>query len=114
MLTDRLASLSVANGFTVAGRFDGDVDVTESASDDPATVFSDLLEWYAANVDDDTPEAEVLGILCLAGEVQIHYPARAVVDAIRTHGLSPDDSIRDLLETIRHEGLTLPADDRRR
>jgi hypothetical protein len=114
MLVNRLASLSVANGFTVAGRFDGEVDATESASDDPAAVFGDLLEWYAANVDDDTPEAEVLGILCLAGGVHITYPVRAVVDAIRTHGLSPDDSIRDLLEAVRAEGLTLPVDDKQR
>lgn len=111
-LVDHLESLSVANGVVVAGRFDGDVDVNESGSDDPGAVFRDLLTWYAKNVDDETPSAEVLGILALAGGVQIKYPARTLVDLLRTHGLSPDDSIRDLVDAVRDDGLVFPADDR--
>jgi hypothetical protein len=110
-LVDHLESLSVANGFVVAGRFDGDVHVNERASDDPGAVFGDLLTWYAAHVDGDTPVPEVLGILCLAGEVQVRYPARTLVDFLGVHDLSPDDSIRDLLETVREDGLVLPPDD---
>jgi hypothetical protein len=109
-LVDELSSLDSANGFVVAGRFDGDVDIHRSASDDPAAVFGDLVEWYASNVDDRTPEAEVLGILCLAGGVPVTYPVRALVDVLRTHGLSPDDSIRDLLEAVQDEGLVLAPD----
>jgi hypothetical protein len=111
VLADRLTSFPAANGFVVGGRFEGDVvDVHEHASDDPAAVFADLLGWYAANVDDDTPEAEVLGILAVAGGVRIRYPTRALVDVLRTHGLSPDDSIRDLLGAVDGEGFVLPAD----
>jgi hypothetical protein len=110
-LVDQLSALPTANGVVAAGRFDGDVDVHRGASDDPAAVFGDLLGWYASNVDEDTPEAEVLGILCLAGGVQVNYPVRALVDLLRTHDISPDDSVRDLLEAVRDEGFTLPADD---
>jgi hypothetical protein len=113
-LVDHLESLSAANGFVVAGRFDGDVDVHESASDDPGTVFDELLTWYAGNVDADTPPPEVLGILCLAGGVQVRYPLRSVADLLAAHDLSPDDSIRDLVDAVRDEGLVIPADDRTR
>ncbi|AUV81555.1 hypothetical protein C2R22_07700 [Salinigranum rubrum] len=110
-LVDHLESLSTANGFVVAGRFDGDVHVTESASDDPGAVFRDLLTWYATHVDEGTPSPEVLGILCLAGEVQVRYPVRTLVDLLAAHDLSPDDSIRDLLAAVRDDGLVLPPDD---
>lgn len=110
-LVDHLESLSTTNGFVVAGRFDGDVHVAESASDDPGTVFSDLLTWYAAHVDRETPPPEVLGILCLAGEVRVRYPLRTLVDVLAAHDLSPDDSIRDLVDAVRDDGLVLPPDD---
>jgi hypothetical protein len=110
-LVDHLESLSVDNGFVVAGRFDGDVHVNESASDDPGAVFRDLLTWYATHVDEGTPSPEVLGILCLAGRVQVRYPVRTLVDLLAAHDLSPDDSIRDLLAAVRDDGLVLPPDD---
>ncbi len=110
-LVDHMESLSAANGFVVAGRFDGDVHVTESASDDPGAVFRDLLTWYATHVDEGTPPPEVLGILCLASGVQVRYPLRTLVDLLAAHDLSPDDSIRDLLAAVREDGLVLPPDD---
>lgn len=110
-LVDHLESLSVAHGFVVAGRFDGDVQVNESASDDPGAVFRDLLTWYATHVDSETPPAEVLGILALAGGVQVRYPVRTLVDLLKAHDLSPDDSIRDLVDAVRDDGLVLPPDD---
>jgi hypothetical protein len=110
-LVDYLESLSTANGFVVAGRFDGDVHVGERASDDPGAVFRDLLTWYARHVDEGTPPREVLGILCLAGDVQVRYPMRTLVDLLAAHDLSPDDSIRDLVEAVRDDGLVLPPDD---
>jgi hypothetical protein len=110
-LIDHLSSVSAAHGVVVAGRFDGAVRVHETTSDDPGAVFRDLLTWYATNVDGGTPTPEVLGILCLAGEVQVRYPLRTVADLLRAHDLSPDDSIRDLVEAVRAEGVVLPPDD---
>ncbi|WP_380675632.1 DUF7500 family protein [Salinigranum sp. GCM10025319] len=113
-LVDHLESMSTANGIVVAGRFDGEVDVHESTSDDPGAVFGDLLAWYARNVDEGTPTPEVLGILCLAADVRVRYPLRTVADLLAAHDLSPDDSIRDLVEAVRAEGLVLPPEDRDR
>lgn len=110
-LIDHLESISAANGVVVAGRFDGEVDVHESTSDDPGAVFGELLAWYARNVDEETPTPEVLGILCLAAGVQVRYPLRTVADLLAAHDLSPDDSIRDLIRAVRAEGLVLPPDD---
>lgn len=110
-LVDHLESLSAANGFVVAGRFDGDVHVNESASDDPGVVFRDLLTWYAKNVDSETASAEVLGILALAGGVQVEYPVRTLVELLKTYDLSPDDSIRELVDAVRDDGLVFPPDD---
>ena len=107
-LVDHLDSLSVANGIVAAGRFDGTVDVHECRSDDPGTVFAELLTWYASNVDAETPAPEVLVILCLAGGISVRYPVRALGDVLRAEGLSPDDSIRDLLEAVQDDGLVIP------
>jgi hypothetical protein len=111
-LLDHLESLSTANGFVVAGRFDGEVHVHESASDDLGSVFGDLLEWYATRVDDGTPSPEVLGILCLAANVRIRYPLRTVADLLAAHDLSPDDPISDLVDAARTDGLVIPPSDR--
>ena len=111
-LLEHLESLSTANGFVVAGRFDGEVHVHESASDDLGSVFGDLLEWYATRVDDETPSPEVLGILCLAANVRIRYPLRTVADLLAAHGLSPDDPISELVDAARADGLVVPPTDR--
>lgn len=111
-LVEHLESVSAANGFVVAGRFDGEVDVHECVSNDLGAVFGELLTWYAANVDDDTPPSEVLGILCVAAGLQVRYPVRTVVDLLAAHDLSPEDSIADLVEAIRADGLVVPPDDR--
>ena len=113
-LIDHLESMSAANGIVVAGRFDGEVDVHESTSDDPGAVFGELLTWYARNVDEGTPTPEVLGILCLAADVRVRYPLRTVAGLLAAHDLSPDDSIRDLVRAVRAEGLVLPPEDRDR
>jgi hypothetical protein len=109
-LVEYLESVSTANGFVIAGRFDDEVAVQESTSNDPGAVFRELLTWYAANVDDDTPAPEVLGILCLAADLPVRYPARTVADVLAAHDLSPDDSIRDLIDVVRDEGLVIPPD----
>ena len=109
-LVEHLESVSAANGFVVAGRFGDEVAVHESVSDDPGAVFRELLTWYAANVDDDTPTQEVLGILCLAADLPVRYPARTVADVLAAYDLSPDDSIRELIDLVRDEGLVIPPD----
>jgi hypothetical protein len=110
-LVDHLESLSTANGFVIAGRFDGEIHVNESTSDDPGVVFSDLLTWYATHVDRDTPPQEVLGILCLAGDVPVRYPTWTLVEFLSAHDLSPDDSIAELIDVVRDDGLVFPVRD---
>ncbi len=99
------------HGFVVVGSFDGEVDGAEAFADDLPAVFREFVEWYATNVDTATSPAEVLGILLMAADVPVQYPARALERLLSAHDLSADDSIDDLLCVAREEGLRLPPAD---
>lgn len=101
------------HGFAATAAVDGEVSQQEAFSDDIATVFRSLLVWYARTVDDDTPTDEVLGILLLAADVPVRYPANALAELVAAHGLGPEDSIGDLLAAVREDdGVRLPRPDR--
>ena len=96
------------HGFVVVGSFDGEVDGAEAFADDLSAVFGEFVTWYATNVDGGTPPAEALGILLLAADVPVQYPARALERLLSARGLSADDPIDDLLAVAREGGLRLP------
>lgn len=96
------------HGFVAVGSFDGEIDGAEAFADDLPAVFDEFVTWYATNVDGGTPPEEALGILLLAADVPVRYPARALERLLSAHGLSADDPIDDLLSVVRDGGLRIP------
>ena len=107
-LVEYVEDRSERHGFVVIGSFEGDVAGTEAFADDLPTVFGELVEWYAANVSGDTPPPEVLGILLLASNAAVEYPAKAFEDVLATYDVSPDDSVRDLVAAVQKSGFRIP------
>jgi hypothetical protein len=89
--------------FDVTAQFDGTVSQRRLASNDLITVFESLMLWYGQQVDSNTPVEEVLGILLMESNVPIRYPPESVENLIRSTDLGPDDTIADLLETVRDD-----------
>ena len=96
------------HGFVVVGSFDDRIEGSEAFGDDLPAVFGEFANWYATNVDARTEPAEVLGILLLAAEVPVRYPASALERLLSAHDLSADDPIDDLLTVAREKGFRLP------
>lgn len=98
-------------GFVLTAAVDGEVDHLEHGSDDIAEAFGDLVRWYVSQVDADTEAAEALGILLLASETPVSFPAKSLAPILKRHGLSLDDSIEDLVGALAGEGLRIPPEE---
>jgi len=98
-------------GFVLTAAIDGEVDHLEHGSDDVADAFGDLARWYASRVDADTDPAEALGILLLASETPVSFPAKSLAPVLRRHGLTLDDSIEDLVAALAGGGLRIPPEE---
>lgn len=97
-----------AYGFDVVLAFDGDVTRQRTTSDDIAEAFEALVVGFARSTDGHLPPAETLGVLLGGMDEPVRLPEREIYRALSRHGLSPDDSIGDLLAAVRDErGLTL-------
>lgn len=95
-------------GFDVTASFEGQVSQRRMASNDVVTVFESLMLWYAQQVDNQTPVEEILGILLMEANVPVRYPPESVQQLVKSSGLSPDDSIADLLAAVKDDdGLQL-------
>ncbi len=70
-------------------------------SNDITTAFNDLLVWYARNIDTEMPPGAVLGILLSEANVPIQFPVKNFEEFLLDQGLSTDDTIEDLLATLR-------------
>ena len=103
---------NAAYGFSLTAAFDGSVAHRERFSDDVAAAFGDIATWYAEQVDADASAAEVLGILLLASNTDVTFPTKVLAPVLREHGLTPDDSIADLIEALTGDGLRIPPSDR--
>lgn len=105
------ADLEGANsryGFDITASFDSAVSQQRMVSNDVVAVFESLTTWYAQQIDRNTPVEEVLGILLMEANVPVRYPPEAVKRAMQSAGLSPDDSIADLMEAVsENDGLQL-------
>ncbi|MFC6825919.1 DUF7500 family protein [Halopelagius fulvigenes] len=101
-----------SHGIAVTASFDGRVAQRERFSDDIATAFGDVVQWYANQVNADATPEEVLGILLLASDTDVAFPTKVLAPVLRTHGLTTDDSIGDLVEALGGDGLRIPPERR--
>lgn len=86
-------------GLDVEASIDGNVSRYHTRSDDIVAVFSELVGWYAAQVDDDLDPARVLRILIAESRLPIG-PRSTIETAMERHELTSGDSIGDLLEAL--------------
>ena len=71
--------------------------------DDVSEAFAEFVEAYVDLVSDETPEEKVLGVL-LASSLDVKVPAPAFKRALRRHGVSPEDSVEELFDSVREKG----------
>ena len=98
-------------GLVLTAAIDGEVEHLEHHSDDVAEAFGDLATWYASQVDADSDPAEALGILLLASDTPVSFPAKSLAPILKQHGLTLDDSIEDLVAALAGEGLRIPPEE---
>ncbi|MDG5775542.1 hypothetical protein VB773_06825 [Haloarculaceae archaeon H-GB2-1] len=107
-LSDRFDATNSRYGFDVTAKFDDSVRQRHMVSNDVVTIFESLILWYAQQIDSGTPVEEILGILLMESNVPIHYPPTSLETMLKAAGLTPDDSIADLIEAVSEdEGLRL-------
>lgn len=99
-LDEQMMASNSRYGFDVTAKFDGTVDQQRVVSNDIITAFESFMLWYGRQMDGSTPVADVLGILICESNVPVKHPPESVKEMIQSNGLSPDDSIADLLEAI--------------
>ncbi|MBB6647697.1 DUF7500 family protein [Halobellus ruber] len=98
-------------GFVLTAAIDGEVGHLEHGSDDVAEAFGELATWYTSKIDSDTDPAAALGILLLASETPVSFPAKSLAPVLKRHGLTLDDPIEDLVEALAGEGLQIPPEE---
>ncbi len=99
-LAEQMADSNARYGFDVTAKFDGEVDQQRLTSNDIVTVFETLMLWYGRQMDGSTDVQDVLGILLSESNVPVKYPPGSIKTLARSAGLSPDDSIADLIDAI--------------
>ncbi|QIO21630.1 hypothetical protein [Haloarcula sp. JP-L23] len=99
-LAEQMADSNSRYGFDVTAKFDGDVDQQQLVSNDIVTAFESFMLWYGRQMDGSTPVEDVLGILLSESNVPVKYPPGSFKEMVRSTGLSPDDSIADLVEAV--------------
>ncbi|NIB99380.1 hypothetical protein [Halobacterium sp. R2-5] len=108
-LGDELAEHDAEYAYRIAAKSEDSINHQQLATDDIGAAFDGLLVWYAQQVAAGTPVDEALGILLSESSVQARYPTARLVAYLEAHDLGPDDSIRDLVETVSEEdGLVFP------
>jgi len=98
-------------GFALTATFEGEVDHHEHFSDDVVDAFGELASWYVEQIDTTASEKRALGILLLASETRVSYPKKALASILQEHGLTLDDSIGDLVDSLPDDGLQIPPDE---
>ncbi|WP_324665514.1 DUF7500 family protein [Haloarcula sediminis] len=99
-LAEQMADSNARYGFDVTAKFDGEVDQQRLTSNDIVTVFETLMLWYGRQMDGSTDVQDVLGILLSESNVPVKYPPGSIKTLARSAGLSPDDSIADLIDAV--------------
>lgn len=100
--------------YRIAAKTGGSIQHQQLASDDIGTAFDGLLMWYTRQVAGGTPVEEALGILLAESSIGIRFPIAGMLAYLEDNDLEPEDSIADLLESIREsDGLVFPLRHRR-
>jgi hypothetical protein len=99
-LAERMADSNARYGFDVTAKFDGEIDQQRLTSNDIVTVFETLMLWYGRQMDGSMDVRDVLGILLSESNVPVKYPPGSIKALARSAGLSPDDSIADLIDAV--------------
>ncbi|GAA0276724.1 DUF7500 family protein [Halobacterium noricense] len=108
-LGDELDEHDSEYAYRIAAKSGDSINHQQLATDDIGAAFDGLLVWYAQQVAAGTPVDEALGILLSESSVQARYPTSRLVAYLEAHDLGPDDSIRDLVETVsENDGLVFP------
>lgn len=107
-LTERMIDSKGAYGFDVTAQFGDEVVQQHLQANDIITVFDALLLWYAEHLDDETPAEEAIGLLLAESDIPIEYPADALIDLVRAHGLGGNDTIAELVDAACEETVQFP------
>jgi hypothetical protein len=99
-LAEQMANSNSRYGFDVTAKFDGNVDQQQVVSNDIITAFESFMLWYGRQMDGSTSVENVLGILLSESNVPVKHPPESFKQMVQSTGLSPDDSIADLVEAI--------------
>jgi hypothetical protein len=102
-LAEQMDDSNARYGFDVTAKFDGEVDQQQLASNDIVTVFESFMLWYGRQLDGSTAVEDVLGILLSESNVPVKYPPGTIKSLAQSSGLSPDDSIADLIEAVEQQ-----------
>ena len=96
-------------GFDATLNVEGQVNRGRMTSDDVGETLETLLRWYARQTTDEVEPETVLGIILAGSDLAVEYPVQSAYTMVKQHGLTPDDSIGDLLAAVRNEGsFTVP------
>lgn len=99
-------------GFDATVNVEGEVNRGRMTSDDIGETLETLLRWYARQTTEEVEPESVLGIILAGSDLAVEYPVQSVYTVVKRHGLTPDDSIGDLLAAVRKEGsFTVPPSD---
>ena len=96
-------------GFDATLNVEGQVNRGRMTSDDIGETLETLLRWYANQTTDEVDTEAVLGIILAGTDLAVEYPVQSAYTTVKRYGLTPEDSIGDLLRAIRKEGsFTVP------
>jgi len=108
-LGEELESHDAQYAYHIAAKYGDSVAHQQLATDDVGAAFDGLLVWYARQLAGSTSIDRALGILLGESSVQVKYPTKRLVAYLEENDLGPEDSIRDLVETVgEQDGLTFP------
>jgi hypothetical protein len=107
-LGEQLTDTGARYGFDVTVMMGKGPSSRRFASDDVVTTFETLLRWAAAEIDDETPIEEVLGILLVEANVGVRFPPESVRGMLDHYDLEPSDDIASLVAAGDGDGLVVP------
>jgi hypothetical protein len=103
LLSEELARTRGRYAMDIVGRFDGEPARHRTVSNDVVATFENLLIWYAQHVTGETPVDEVLDILLHEASIGPEPETPNLADLLEANGLTPEDSIADLVDAIAEE-----------
>lgn len=108
-LGEELESHDAQYAYHIAAKYGDSVAHQQLATDDVGAAFDGLLVWYARQLAGSTSIDRALGILLGESSVQVKYPTKRLVEYLENNDLGPEDSIRELVETVdEQDGLSFP------